>query len=81
MEFSQRTTVKKRLCQQYSICFSKKDFYRAVCAYNDRGIRIGTFPDAIEELYYKKDSMDEFVRYLMTEYKPREIIINELQKP
>lgn len=71
MEFSQRTIVKRRLGQEHGIYFSKKDFYRAVCAYNDKGIRIGTFPDAIEELYYSKDSMDEFVRYLMSEYKPK----------
>jgi hypothetical protein len=72
MEFSQRTTVRKRLIQEYGIFFSKKDFYRAVCAYNDLGIRIGSFPDAIEELYYSKESMDDFVRHLRKSYKTKD---------
>ena len=71
MEFSQRTVVRKRLMQEYGIFFSKRDFYRAVCAYNDKDIRIGTFPDAIEELFYSKESMEDFVKYLKTTYKPK----------
>ena len=71
MEYSQRTTVKNRLAQNYGIVFSKKDLYRAVCAFNDSDIRIGTFPDMIEELYYSEESMARFVNYLINQYKPK----------
>lgn len=78
MEVSQRTAVKNKLRDSYGIIISKNDLYRLVCEYNDRGIRMGTFSDAIEELYYIKDAMDDFVRWLKDKSRPSSFFYPEM---
>lgn len=67
---SNKTTIKEKLKDKYAIYFTRKELYKALCAYNDSMHRIYTIDELERLLAAKDDMLEEFSEYLLNTFEP-----------
>lgn len=67
---SKKTSIRRKLEEDFNIFFTRKELYKALCSYNDRMGRIFTIDELEKVLDAKKGQLIEFADFLLEEFEP-----------